>query len=928
MKDFIFSRPIAPVVVGVVETWFNASIPDVSLNVPSYSILRFDRPTHGGGVMLLVANRFNIIECKQFSFGHIQVLYADIGCSMSKVGNVVRYVCVYRPPNTDMESSLLFLNALKTEIAPLNCNKLTIIMGDFNLTKIDWSSSRTVLNHSTADTKLLLFSQRCGYKQIVSEPTHDNNFTDLIFVSHENVICEVNVNMPFSTSIHNSVEILMLSNALAQTNGVNDLISSYRLDFDKIDHAGLASDLIHTDWSAICLAVSPMEVVWEKFSAHILQLITKFAPIKAFKRYSTTFERFPPDIVGLIHNKKAAWSLYRKSRRECDKCTFRVLAKLVRVRINAFRKEREERVLRSSSIKQFYAYARQRLIPVTQIAHLRDPNGQPIVLDRDKATAFNAFFHSVFTIDNNELPEFARRTDLNMSLPIFSPADVRKALLAFKNSSSCGPDGCSIKFLKLFPELCLPLSEIFNMSLKQQVVPSAWKVANVIPIFKGKGSKLSTDNYRPISLTNVFCKLMESLVRAKVISFLDCNNLISPFQWGFRSGRSTLSQLLLSKSKLVDCFNDRACADAVFTDMSKAFDSISHRKLLIKMRAYGINVNVCEWVKDFLTHRRQRVVINNCMSDWLPCTSGVPQGSVLGPILFLIFINDLPDTIVNSDIFLFADDAKIIKRIDSRLDCVLFQRDIDAIAVWCNLWQLKLNVPKCVSLRFGLVNRPDWNYSMSGVPLPKALSTKDLGVIFDSKLSFTEHCHTVANKGFALVNMLLRCFHSHDRILQVKLFNSFVRPILDFNSPIWSPHLLHDVHVIERVQKYFTKHLSGLKHESYTQRLFLLHQPSLQQRRIATDLIFLYKILHGLVDNTLQSLFVKATDVSLRVGTLRGHAYKLFLPKPRSDMLKFNYVYRVAKYWNTLPASVCEAQSLPVFKKMLLKHMSNDMFRY
>jgi hypothetical protein len=505
-------------------------------------------------------------------------------------------------------------------------------------------------------------------------------------------------------------------------------------------------------------------------------------------------------------------------------------------------------------------------------------------------------------------------------MPVFSPNEVRATIHALKNSNACGPDGCSNKFLKLFPELCIPLADIFNMSMRQKLLPSAWKLANVVPIFKGKGSKLSAENYRPISLTNIFCKLMESLIRKKVLDFLDENSLISPSQSGFRPSRSTLSQLLLAKSSLVDCINDRACIDGIFTDLSKAFDSISHKKLLSKLRAYGINSNVCGWVEDFLLNRRQRVIVNDCISDWLNCTSGVPQGSVLGPILFLIYINDLPDCIQHSQIFLYADDAKIFKRIDCRLDCLLLQRDIDSIAAWCETWQLKLNISKCVYIRFGLVVRPSFDYNILGVLLEKVTSTKDLGVIFDSKLMFSEHCNSVVSKGFARVSMLLKCFYSRDRNFQIKLFNTFVRPVLEYNSPIWSPHLLKDIAAIERVQKFFTKNLRGLKNLSYTERLSILNQPSLATRRIRTDLIFLYKILHGLVDTDLQKLFVM-TSVHVHDRILRGHAVKLYAPKPRSDCLKYDFVNRVIKHWNSLPGNICENESLAIFKLNLSAYL-------
>lgn len=417
---------------------------------------------------------------------------------------------------------------------------------------------------------------------------------------------------------------------------------------------------------------------------------------------------------------------------------------------------------------------------------------------------------------------------------------------------------------------------------------------------------------------------MEKLVCKSIVIHLESNALLSPSQSGFRSGRSTLSQLLLAQSKLVEGVNARSCIDGVYTDLRKAFDSISHAKLMLKLYAYGINSHVCQWIDSFLSNRRQRVIVNDSLSDWLDCFSGVPQGSVLGPLLFLIYINDLADCVKYSDIFLYADDAKILKCVNSMQDCLLFQQDIESIVSWCASWQLKLNLSKCLSIRFGLVDRPHLDYNMSGFVLKTVHLTNDLGVLFDSKLSFSEHCNTIANKGFQRANMLLKCFHTRDRVLQIKLFNTFVRPILEYNSPVWCPHMIKDVTVIERVQKYFTKNLRGLKCLSYKQRLNILKQPSLQSRRIRSDLIYLYKILNGFADANLKCLFTAASSVSTCERNLRGHAYKLFVPKPRTDMLKFSYTYRVIKFWNALPSAVCESNSLSVFKRKVSAYLSES----
>ena len=191
-------------------------------------------------------------------------------------------------------------------------------------------------------------------------------------------------------------------------------------------------------------------------------------------------------------------------------------------------------------------------------------------------------------------------------------------------------------------------------------------------------------------------------------------------------------------------------------------------------------------LNNFYSNRLQRVIVNDSVSDWLQCTSGGPQGSIFDPILFLIYVNDLPQCILHSQIFLYADNAKLFKRINCRLDCILFQQDIDALVNWCATWQLKLNISKCLCIRYGVVIRPSIDHNISGTVLQKVTSTKDLGVTFDSKLKFSEQCNAVVNQGFIRVNLLLKFFHFRDWNLQIGLFITFVRPVLEFNSSIWS----------------------------------------------------------------------------------------------------------------------------------------------
>jgi hypothetical protein len=505
---------------------------------------------------------------------------------------------------------------------------------------------------------------------------------------------------------------------------------------------------------------------------------------------------------------------------------------------------------------------------------------------------------------------------------VFAVDEVRKVLACSGKSLAAGPDGCPARLLtELADVLCSPLCSLFNMSMTQRSIPDVWKLANVIPVFKGKGCRLDIHNYRPISLTNVFCKAMEKLIRNKVTKFLEDVELISPQQSGFRCGHSTLSQLILTQAHIVNDFNNRIGTDAVYTDLSKAFDSLSHPKLLHKLSAYGLDIGTVEWIKSFICGRQQRVVVNSAYSSWLECTSGVPEGSVLGPLLFLIYINDLPSVVQHSHMLLYADDAKILKSITSRLDCILLQIDLDAIGSWCKTWQLTLNIAKCFTVRYGLINRPVFTYSFYGSPITLCNNIIDLGVIFDECMTFSDQCYAIVKKAYARANLILKCFYIRDRDILVGLYRTYVRPLLEYNSPVWSPHSVNLTVAIERVQKYFTKRLTGLHNLSYAERLEVLNLPSLSSRRIRADLTLMYKIMHNLVDPELSKLFQLKSSVSTTTMFTRGNTLKLNQPKPRTDMLKYAFYCRVVKYWNNLPDNICTALSLSSFKNLLTDAM-------
>ena len=330
--------------------------------------------------------------------------------------------------------------------------------------------------------------------------------------------------------------------------------------------------------------------------------------------------------------------------------------------------------------------------PIPFIYH----NNEPVTDDSAKASLFNQHFVSVFTKEDlSSLPEVPPFCS-GFTLDQFSvtPSEVFAEFSALNTCKACGPDGICPRLLKEGAEyLAAPLAALFNKSLAEGVLPQDWISANITPVFK-KGNKHLVSNYHPISLTCILVKVLERMIFNKLYPLLESHKVLNDALFGFRPKRSTTSVLLSAVHDWAFNLNERLSTHCVFLDFAKAFDSMPHNCLLLKLKAYGICGALLQWFHSFLTKRRQRVVINGCSSAWSPVLSGVPQGSILGPLFFIIYINDLPSTVCSS-IKIFVDDVAMYCSVHCTGDCNAFQQDLDSIAVWCSKWQMHLNVNSC-----------------------------------------------------------------------------------------------------------------------------------------------------------------------------------------------------------------------------------------
>ena len=476
---------------------------------------------------------------------------------------------------------------------------------------------------------------------------------------------------------------------------------------------------------------------------------------------------------------------------------------------------------------------------------------------KDILYAFSKYFESVFLIDDGTNLPFCNMIDVpQFKLPTITPTLMKNEILALDAHSSNGYDNVSAMFvIKCADQLSFPLSTIFNMSVKRGEFPSLLKRNNVIPIFKRKGGKTCVESYRPISIQPLICKLFERIVNKALRKHL--TGLICDQQHGFSPSKSTVTNLLVHNERITQALDNSLQMHTVYTDFQKAFDQVSHRHLLLKLREqFGIAGIDLDWFKSYLSDRYQRVVLYGAESDWVPVTSGVPQGSVLGPSLFIMYINDLPSQLQSSECLMFADDAKISKVISSVTDCISLQNDLNLLFAWCCKWRLSLNLNKCFHMNFSLKRSRNitFNYFINDVIIETVKDIKDLGVFYTYNMNFNLHITEIVKKSFCMLGFVRRVMKpfSDPKVL-LTLYNSYIRSRLDYCSPVWSPSAQNLIDKIERVQKRFVKFVSfqsGVRYDnfSYMDLCNRFKLTSLEARRNVSDLTFFNKLLTNKVN--------------------------------------------------------------------------------
>ena len=839
---------------------------------------------------------------------------------------------IYRSPNATEQEDDLMRKQISTATRELNN---LIIAGDFNLPEINWEFNYTRMHEKHRASKFLFTVNENKLHQHIKKATHHKpkckpSTIDLVLTKDPDLIDTILSYSPIGKSHHST---LVINTAQESHNQEKCMIKKYQLD--KGDYDGMRKEFETTDWEAVLNENNDdVDEAWKNLSDKIQEARDKFIPTKLVNTSKQTKKRslvFEDSLVHLTKMKRIQFKIYKRFPNMTNYKAYVQARSNVTKYTKRMKRMKENKIAKNikKNTKAFYQYINSKTKKRDKIGDLKKSDGQATSNDMEKASELNNFFTSVFTKeDSNNMPDLDKPThDIKISnSATVTIEEMKKILETLKTEKSPGPDEIHPKVLKECAEqLAAPMKVMFDLTMKTGKVPKSWKQAEITAIYKKKGSKSSPGNYRPVSLTSVVCKAMEKIIKTKLNQHLKINDILADEQYGFVSGRSTETQLLTSIHHWQKALDEDKPVDIIYMDFKKAFDTVPHTRLIKKLNNYGVQGKLLEWIQSFLEDRSQHVKVNNAKSEEQPVTSGVPQGSVLGPTLFIYFINDLPkESIVSTKIF--ADDTKVYTEIESDKDRESLQETVDKMYNWTSSWLLKFNETKCQVLHLG-ENNPKYDYFIgtddSRVKLEESNLEKDLGVYIDPNLNFEKHIEKITQKAASKCSSILRNFTFRSKEVLVPLFKSLIRPVLEYANTAWSGGLRKNINEVEKIQRSFTKNIYQVKHLPYEKRLEKLNLPSLEYRRFRGDLIQTFKIARNFYDNcTVNTLFnFKANE------RLRGHKYKINKIYYKKVQFKHFFTNRVANHWNNLPHSIVEAESTNIFKNKIDEHFKDQMFK-
>lgn len=935
-------------IIVLCETWLSLDISDSELFCDNYLVYRRDRQSSGfhnnksgGGVLIAVSKRITSYRLPHLE-SKCEDIWVCINIHLNGKLERIRICCVYIPSPVQSHVIEHFFDS----VLVADSSYKTLILGDFNMGGIHWDGSpgmplsASINPNSKHELWLSDFINLHDLRQYNWVKNNKKRILDL-------VLSDVNVTglrlcvAPLSNidAYHPPLECELECDA-SQDNLNNK--QEPRFKFFKADYTKILEELGGICWSDVFLKCSNVDSMVTTFYRIMNETITKYVPKSRsnIHKYPTWYSKC---LINALREKNKYRKLYRKFKNPLDNISFHILkdrcAKLVCKNYKNYISSIESSL--TSNPKLFWSFLKQKRSGTSSYPSSMSYDDEIASNRPEVCNLFASYFSSVYDSKTNNSPPSSSFTSskpikptvpdnpnsINLNRIIFTKEVVERALKRLDPCKGAGSDGIPPVFASKCSEVVSePLSIIFNYSLATGCFPSMWKKALIVPIFKA-GSRSSIKNYRPVSILSVFGKIFESLIYPILCWHL--KQVLIPQQHGFIKARSTASNLACFVSDVVDCMDRGSSVDAVYTDFSKAFDKVDHQILINKLYHSGITGELLDWCASYLVERFSEVVVDGFTSDVFMASSGVPQGSHLGPLFFNVFINDVQSCFLHSKIYLYADDLKVTKMIQNAVDSYLFQEDLDRFSNWCDVNKMKLNVDKCNFVHFSRKKSPYFRlYRLNGIILRELDVVKDLGVYVDNRLRFHVHIDKIAARSFKLLGFILRnCQDFKHYSSKISVFNSLIRSGLEYCSVIWSP--FYEIHKkrLESVQKRFLWNLSFQSNmakqlTSYRSRIEFFKLTTLESRRKILDNLFLYKICNGLIDCP---CLLKKINYNIPYKLARKYRYLPFKAKGfRTKLGHFSVMNRIQSQFSQLTRS-CKADidmsySLRRFRSALVQY--------
>lgn len=860
--------------------------------------------SRGGGILLAFNTQYNVEQLNLSQFTDIIPSIDVLGCKcLFKYLYIFFIYVLYIPPHVTKVDLELFFDMLETLI--INQHNV-LLLGDFNATHF--------ISRDLNDLKSQIIENFLEFTNLRQVNTHLNVHGRLLDLVITDMRClTTRENLPLVKEDNHHPAIVINFNLAAEKNDslpTNLLNKTY--NFKKANFHGLYEALLVIDWSFL-ETFTDVNVACSEFYKMLYSILDLYVPYYKNKRCNYP-SWYTSDIIRNLKLKYTYLKKFRATNNQYFYQEFSRLRALIKNQVSIAYENYLSNVENSISTNpnNFWSYVQSKRgtsrIPGKlhcETKYYDEP--QAIV------NGFADYFSSVFSpksniTTHNSLSNITNYPCINISS--FNEKDLVNSLRALPNKMTAGNDLIPSFLVKdCAPVFTPPLLILFNLILKTGTFPEVWKMARVCPVLKCD-SPDDIKNYRPITILCNFAKVFEISVYNQLLPQI--KPFISPSQHGFVAKRSTVSNLAEFVQFISDTMDDQGQVDVVYTDFSKAFDKIDHYILLNKLEQFGFSNSLIHLFTSYLNDRPQYVGYNGFKSNIYITTSGVPQGSNLGPLLFVIFINDLATTL-NCGNLLYADDLKLFVAINNIDDCVQLQSQIVELEKWCDKNKLSMNVSKCKVCSYTRkIQQITYDYRFNNISLSRCTSTRDLGIHFDSKLSFADHIKQISSAALKMLGFIIRNCKFFTNVTALKtLYFTLVRSKLEYGSLIWYPY--YNVHIIalENVQRRFLKFLAFRSDGFYPNRgysqstlLTRFEIPSLELRRIKTTLIFLYKLLHNLIDSPalLSQIYFHVPRLNLR------NSVTFYCRNARTNVLIKSPVHISCYNFNKI-ANICDINS-------------------